>query len=210
MCEPTHSIVQFPDQDDDGNPTGGLVDAIPLETKGQDGFWQWMKKRIGSWFHFSRLGNGHSEALGLLTVQARRRLPADTKYEATWWNRKVHLDGLFNGQQYDAQLALDCATTYAKAVSIGGLTQLRRFLATSMKKSERPWSYAETFVQMLKMEGYNAFNKLVKKFFGSVKQACTSKLDELIKLMLGFTRKRRFLVDAWADDGKLWVPATPL
>jgi hypothetical protein len=205
LCEPTHSIVQFPDQDDNQNPTGPLVEAIPLETK-DGGMWQWLRKKIGSWFHFSRLGFGHSESVGQLSLSARMRLPADSKYEALWWNRCVRLDGLFNGPHYDAKPALECAETYAKAVSIGGLTQLRRFLETSMRKSERPWNYADAFVQMLKKEGCDAFNKMVKKFFDNVRKACASNLDSLIKLMLGLTRKRKLLVDVWSDDTKLWLP----
>lgn len=199
MCEPTHSIVQYPDQDSGGNPTDSIIKAIPIETK-DGGVWQWLRKKIGSWFHFSKLGNGHSEAIGKLTPFARRLLPDDTKYEALWWNRTVKLDGRFYGEEFDKDAALQATQTYAEGVSIGSLTSLRRFLEVSMLKSERAYRYVEAFVQMLNKKGADAFNKLLKRY-------CFNVVDHrVIKFVLGFTRKRELLVPEWADDTKLWLP----
>ena len=51
MCEPNHSIVQYPDHDPDRDdrPTGGLIDAIPGEHTTKDGWWSWVwviRKRL--------------------------------------------------------------------------------------------------------------------------------------------------------------------
>src|SRR5436190_15067817 len=137
MCEPNHSIVQYPDQDDGGNPTERTLDLLPKK----EGWVSWMKKKIKNWFHFSKLGFGHSEATARLSLIGAYHFPVDTKYEAQWWIRKVQRDGAYYGQAYDSEIALDCATEYAKLSSIGNLTLLRQFLEVSMRKSTRPESY---------------------------------------------------------------------
>lgn len=133
MCEPTHSIVQFPDEDDGGNPTEPRIDALPTLAQ-KEGWWTWAKKKIGRFFHLSKLGNGHSETLTLITPLTHSFLPIDTKYEALWWDRTVHLDGTFHGPDFNQSFALECATDYANRVSIGNLTLLRQFIEGSMKK----------------------------------------------------------------------------
>lgn len=204
MCEPTHSIVQYPDHNDSGDRTDSVIEAIPFDRK-DGGVWQWLRKKLGNWFHFSKLGSGHSEAIERMSPFARRLLPQDTKYEALWWKRKVKLDGYYLGQEFDKEEALKCAETYANTVSIGNLTQLRQFLEFSMRKSERAWRYVEAFYQILTERGRNTFNTLLKKLFGNVVRATEQRLDPLIKFMLGFTRKRDLLIVEWADDTKLWV-----
>lgn len=134
MCEPNHSIVQYPDQDDRGNPTSTMIDAIPSNG---DGFFTWAKKKIKSWFHFSKLGKGHSEAMSTLSAWARQRLPEDTKYEAAWWARTVRLDGRYNGgHEFDAAEAFNAAHEYAHRVSLGNMTLLRQFLQGSIQKTD--------------------------------------------------------------------------
>ena len=201
MCEPSHSIVQFPDEDDRG-PTGGLIDALP-----QEGFWERMKKRIGNWFHLSKMGRGHSETLGHLTLPGRRLLPPDTKYEAHWWERTVVLDGRFNGIEFDKAWALECANEYAHQVSIGSMHQLRQYLEVSMRKSYRPSSYLTAFTQMLNAKGRDAFQVKIKhlpfihqRAFYEDYHIQDGFVDKAIKVMLGFTRKRELLVPEWADD----------
>lgn len=206
MCEPMHSIVQFPDQDDDGNPTGGKIDAIP-----QSGLWSWGKKKIASWFHFSKMGFGHSEAMATLTPTARWVLPPDTKYEVAWWKRQVKIDGGYSGAYHDASDALEAATEYANRTSIGNLTLLRQFVETSMRKSERPNAYYDNFHSMLTIDGRNQLGSKVRNIVGSsylTENIVKSNLDKLVKIMMGFTRKRGLLIPEWADDAKLWKAPT--
>jgi len=203
MCEPSHSIVQYPSQDDGGSPTAPLMDAI--EKCQPEGWFARLKKRIGGWFHFSKMGYGHSEAL-LLTPESRRRLPTENRYEAWWWVRKVALDGQFFGPDYEKVDALECATAYAHKVSVGNLTLWRQFIESSMRLSKRPHSYETAFVDlMLTAKGRDAFKAKSVRVNKS-----RWNLETAIKLILGFSRKRELLVPEWADDTKLWVPSPQL
>lgn len=221
MCEPTHSIVQFPDKDDFDNPTGSIIDAIPasytmdMRPGGmvlcqRPDMIAWAKAKILSWYHFSKLGFGHSESIGLIAPGARHRLPPDTRYEAKWWNRTVRLDGHYNGKDYDQQLALDCAKQYANNVSIGNMTKLRQFLTTSLRQSERPEAYIWTFAEALNTKGRDTYAFQLKRLFdiGFLGRSCNVKmkscLEAIIKVVMGFTRKRRLLVPEWADDNMIW------
>lgn len=193
MCEPTHSIVQFPDQDDKGDPIEAKIDALP-----SDG----IMKKIGSWLHISHCAYGHSEALGRISPMARLFLPRDTKYEAQWWDRSVHRDGSFHGPEYNRVLALDAATCYANKVSIGTLGQVRQFLENSIRKSEmHKDAYIARYINnMLNRSGREAFLEKIKNLFGVIDP--TKVVRDVI---LGWTRKRGFLVPEWADDPKLWI-----
>jgi hypothetical protein len=205
MCEPTHSIVQFPNKDDDDNPT-----APRIETIGDSGWIIWARKKIMDWFHFSKMGFGHSESLSKLTPTARSMLPINTKYETQWWIRKTIRDGRYYGlHQAEAPLALECAAEYAKRVSVGNLTLLRQFLEMTMKRSEKPSEYIGPFCLMLSERGKNEFFLKMQRLLGiksfyAIEGKVAHHLELIIKVMLGFTRKRDLLVPEWADDSKLW------
>jgi hypothetical protein len=205
-----HSIVQFPDQDNDGNPTESKLDQINLA----DGFWDKLKKKISSWFHFSKLGMGHSMALEHMTARMRQSIPQDTKYEVAWWIRNVKRDGLYYGNfRSEADEALQAASTYAHKTSIGNLQLLRQFLEMSMRKSMNPFSYMYTFERMLNKQGKELYNLKIRKLFGeSINRLFHADInfDTAIKLMMGFTRKRQLLVPEWADATELWLPKSNL
>lgn len=207
MCEPNHSIVQFPDKNDDDKPSGPAVDALAS----REGYWDRIKRKIKQWFHLSRMGRGHSETLEGLSPLARRYLPRETRYEVAWWNRKTTLDGVFwhpdstNSwcqSAFEKSLqkeALDAADQYARMTSIGNMTQLRQFLEASLTRSERPQAYVNHFYDMLVAKGRDLLrNKL--KMIGD-------NLMGIIKTIMGFTRKRNLLVPEWADDTTVWVPS---
>lgn len=213
MCEPQHSIVQYPDNDDHG-PTKSRLDAAVKGLLDQG-------KRILRWFHFSKMGSGHSGATGFGRTQMRH-LPNPTSYEAMWWNRTVKRDGEFRGESFDIADALECAEEYANRTSIGDLTQLRRFLETSMQQTNQHQGYVRQFVDgMLNKEGRDSFRKRAKKalgldlanyygmsntgFFRSLTNDAR-KRNSLTKFMLGYTRKRGLLVPEWADDASIWTP----
>ena len=85
MCEPAHSIIQYPTRnprDDDSFGGGNSAMPIPMDRRLQAGLGpQIMEigRKIGEWFHFSKIGNGHTEAIQL-SGRASLLLPAHTKY----------------------------------------------------------------------------------------------------------------------------------
>lgn len=214
MCEPTHSIVQYPPSNEGGTPTDVLLQKTLKER-----VYDWFVK-IGGYFHLSKMGSGHSEATresGTFSCL----IPEETRYEAMWWDRTVKIDGLFAGKEFDRDLALEAATTYAQAVSIGSLTAFRRFLETSMTRTERPYLYVNAFLEhMLTKEGRThatdkiksalSLRKLNTGILWKLGTNSKEELDRAIKVVLGLTRQRRLLVPAWADDDALWrAAATP-
>lgn len=205
MCEPSHSIVQYPDKDDDDNPTAGVIDAIPAPQEMPSSMWAKFRKKVGEWFHFSFMGHGHSESIGRMSPFARRLLPQDTKYETAWWERRVRLDGTYHGPKWNQQPALEAATEYANRVCIGNMTSIRQFLELSMRHSERPYLYLERFYQMLTHQGRNSLYKRIKRLGETGDEYEIKNLDLVIKLVLGYTRKRGLLVPEWADHGVLWA-----
>lgn len=218
MCEPHHSIVQYPDQDNQG-PTWSRLDAATSSQKGIKGLLE-RGKKILRWFHFSKMGTGHSGATGFGRIQ-ERFLPKPTSYEANWWDRSVKRDGEFRGEAFDVANALECAEAYAHKTSIGDMTQFRRFLETSLKQTDHHVGYVDQFVSgMLNQEGRDHFRNRAKKvlglnltvynasnvgFFRSIRTDAR-KLNSLTKFMLGYTRKRGLLVPEWADDASIWTP----
>ena len=191
MCEPAHSILQYPDTFDDGS---GMA-TKPFAPSALQKFFDWGKK-IGSFFHFSKMGEGHSEAQKIIIGQTWHEVPNPLRYEANWWDRKFHIDD-YRTVPPDSH---DCAKHYADLVSIGSLHALRQFLEASMKKTDRASEYFARFHNNFlngkgRAELEKRFKSQVKHFF-NINQ---------IGLLLGFTRKRNLLVPEWADDEKLWV-----
>lgn len=126
MCEPAHSIVQFPDphefdDDDYASPQAGQT-SLAMKLRGVLKF----TTKIGKWLNFSRLGSGHGGALTKVQTKAkselqrhRNQLPDiveqvasqhfyvapslsdlsllhTVSYEHDWWQRHFHLDGEFS------------------------------------------------------------------------------------------------------------------
>jgi len=225
MCEPCHSIVQYPDHDDDdrssGTPTEQRISKLG----------QWLRK-FGQWLHLSKMGNGHSEAVAKTSLQTELFLPTPTLYEVNWWERKMHIDGAFRGgfnrigrnamarqsewsDQYKEvremlrKEAFDAAQHYANAVSIGNMTTFRRFLTVSLQKSDQPTKYVEHFTLMLNRTGRDSLCQRIKEFTMRCGRVSKTNVDRVTKLLLGFTRKRELLISEWADDKSLWVPPEP-
>lgn len=206
MCEPYHSIVQYPERDEHDNDQGPKISGLGARAL------DFMKK-VKSWFHFSKMGSGHSEAIRANRV-TDLWLPPDTRYEVAWWNRTVKRDGAYHGHGFDAVEALECAEQYAKSVSIGDLGQLRRFLSVSLVKTERPHSYVEQFRQILNPQGRRALDDKMKWIGFDEGVGYRWRLlvisdqvrERIVKSLVGLTRKRHLLVPEWADDKTLWTP----
>lgn len=212
MCEPHHSIVQYPEYVDD-KPTASILQAaistritVPDNTIViPQGI------RIGSHIHFSSMGKGHSESMAKLGIR-RLHLPTDTKYETQWWDRKVKLDGYYYGEDYDREDALDSATVYANRVCIGNICKLRQFLESSLKFSDGAASYIRQFQELLTGKGWLAFEDKMRRILGGRNRFIpyfgplpSGFEQQLINAALGMTRKRELLVPEWSDNSALWT-----
>ena len=185
MCEPHHSIIQFPPEDLGGPPAAGQT--ISILGRILD-----FGKRIRGWYNFSKMGKGHTEGAGFKGLS--RRCDDSILYEASWWNREVRRDGGIPRRlllqvcpesiidqavvyadyiqsrqlqdQYSAELAkesLDAASDYANHVSTGSLHALRSFLELSMKSTDRPQFYLRDFRQILTKGGLHAYEAKLKQ-----------------------------------------------
>ena len=208
-------------------PGEGIYGGIGMLTipKAKD-FMAWGLKKIQEWWHLSKMGRGHSESLSLIKPKHRGRLPDDTKFENMWWQREVKIDGRYHGRfKSQEPFALEAATTYAKKVVNGNMTLLRQFLAGSMKHTvgrAGAWAYVERIFDMLTLGGKDVLTKKLKqllrpdvgnlsrtgRMFLSYGDGLAAKVNQnvemVIKVILGFTRKRNLLVPAWADDPTVW------
>lgn len=209
ICEPTNSIVQYPPEDDGGTPT-------EVRLSGFQKVLEWGKK-VAGWLHFCKMGGGHSDVTVVRESSGFASLiPQETKYEALWWDRQVRLDGNYYGHDFDKGDALKAATTYAQGVSIGSLTALRRFLETSLRKTERPASYVQAFGEQFLLKGgrdefFTRLRAILKvrsfNYYEMFRdRPKPDQLEHVIRCMLGFTRKRKLLVPAWSEDDQLWKP----
>ena len=199
MCEPNHSINQYP-SDDEGT-------GAPNESRIAFGLRKLCDyiKKIKGWFHLSILGSGHSESEEWAYTQSIW-LPPAIQYEVAWWNRQVCFDGFHHHLMERKDEAMECATEYANRVSIGNLSQLRNFIEVSMIKSERPSSYLHIILSdLLNLKGRDILYRKLSSRFKNFWANLETKKGGIIKTALGMTRKREYLNDIWADD-KLWIP----
>ncbi len=215
MCEPAHSVVQYPhDFDDKDLPFGGQMDKESRLKSALGKACKWTKK-IGKWLHLSRFGAGHSKAT-LVDGRQSLYLPQATLYEGYWWNRKFSLDGCFKRED---PLALKAAQQYHNDSVMGNMSLFRRFLETSMQKTSHPdgaSAYVQTLVtSVLTAEGGNKLLARFRRVFGGKSfrletvmgpHANGVELNRAIKLVMGFTRQRRLFLPHFADDESLWVP----
>lgn len=211
MCEPDHSIVQFPENDDQGTP---MMDRLGLGKIG--GFF----KRIGGFLHISRMGYGHSETwenIGL-GVQRYAQVPPYCQFETDWVNRHVRWDAQPpRGSDIIPVDAMASAEEYADRVVLGSMASLRQFIAASIKATRQAGDYADRFAGMLTQEGRGLFWRQMGKaklarWRGTLNsrrndmQGDQGYDDKLTKVICGFTRKRSLLIPVWADNPKVWTP----
>lgn len=218
MCEPAHSVVQYPhDFDDTDLPFGGQMDKESRLKSALGKACGWTKK-IGKWFHLSRFGAGHSKAT-LVDGRQSLYLPKATLYEGYWWDRKFSLDGLPDWKAKEDPLALKAAQQYHNDSVMGNMSLFRRFLETSMRKTSHPLgasTYVHTLINsVLTTEGGNKLLARFRRVFGgksfrfeTVMGPYANEVDinRSIKLVMGFTRQRRLFLPHFSDDNSLWVP----
>ena len=192
MCEPHHSIIQLSDDDTKGMFLGNVG--------------KWCKK-IGKFFHLSKMGKGHHGTLRMAERANRgQKIEFADKYdyEVCWWDRTISPDYCLPPEN-----AKKLAKSYADLTSIGSLHLLRQFLEASLRSTRTPNDYLLVFRRYL-------LNNKGKKEFD---RACRQKLkvqniyqlkkinSSIVKMVLGFTRKRDLLVPEWSDDSRLWLPS---
>jgi hypothetical protein len=217
MCEPTHSIVQYPLNFDDSNlPFGDNISKADRLKAALGKAVSWGKK-LGDWLHFSRLGSGHDGALGMVHGRRLHHLPTDTRYEGIWWQREFQVDSpVWNhNTSYDHE-AFEAAKLYHQRSVMGNMSLFRRFLEQSMLQSDRASSYADLFLlYVLTSKGNTAVRRKLDKVFGKSLGDYGNCLgshqplpikEKAIKVLMGFTRKRDLFVPAWADDDLFWSP----
>jgi hypothetical protein len=233
MCEPSHSIVQYPTYDPfTEDPIRSLISTavatartIELSEANTPEKVEKIQSSLllpqgvvsGNFINYSRFGSGHSESIGKLPTRTLERLPQDVKYEAHWWNRNVKLDSRVPKwvETFGKQESLDSATFYAERASIGDLKIFRRFLENSLKFSDRPYVYIDHFMMMLTSRGKTFIAEKLRWIFNgkavNVSMTLHSMLldkkqkEVAIGVMLKATRKREYLCAEWSDDPKLWV-----
>lgn len=185
MCEPYHSISQF--RDDDNDRLGCTLGPIAK-----------LLKKLGGFWHLSKMGKGHSGALECVRNTSNHGahvsflVPEHNDYEVAWWNRHLKPDRSKPNQ--DALLA---AKDYANLTSIGSLHALRQFLEMSIKLSDKPMMYLTMMRHMLNKKGLVQWDLARKKLK-------TRNPKSLSSFCIGFTRKRGLLVPEWSDDAHLW------
>jgi hypothetical protein len=185
MCEPHHSIIQVSEELSKGQYLGK--------------FGKWCKK-IGGYFHLSKMGKGHHEALRY--IGQRYNIKGKQDYEVAWWNRELRPDFCIV-----TDIEIKFAKKYADATSIGSLHALRQFLTSSLNLSRSPEDYIYTFRhKFLTKKGKK---QLDNKLRGQLDIKTLNRIEiskSLVNAVLGFTRKRNLIVPEWSHDDKLWVP----
>lgn len=212
MCEPAHSIVQYPDHDvDDDAPFSGQMTMGQRISSALGTAASWGKK-IRKWFHFSKLGAGHSDAIEL-SGHASLILPEHTRYEGLWWDREFIIDGPYHGPSIDKLAAIECAEQYHKNVVMGNMPTFRRFLEKSLMKTSRFNSYITRMSEnVLTKKARDQMHTKLKRVVGTYNFGWSSSLltpetrTAATNIIMGFTRKRELFLPHWADDDKLWLP----
>ena len=214
MCEPTHSVVQYPAVNIEGDPVDQYLTAAFRRSlsKGQ---------QIGDLIHYSMAGFGHSECISKIPT-ADSYLPAATRYEGNWWDRTFAIDGPFNGphkDQLSTKEAFDTAAEYSRRVSTKDIPTLQQFVRDCIQNSERPETYVDIVLSKVLRGGARAvcWDTLRAALAGDkpnsryaitagLRQANPEAWRRLQDAVTTILTKRENFSDVWADDQKLWTP----
>lgn len=196
MCEPAHSIVQYPQDNDDSFHFGDTESVLSK-------LGNWTKK-IGSWFHISKMGKGHSAAT-MHGMRELRYLPAPVNYEGFWWHKgSFELDGYHPIiRPDDAQF--EAAREYHMRSCMGSMSIFRRFLEASLQNTDRHSIYVSRFSEcVLTTAGRDMLRSKIRRLFPRDRMLAGKDKERFIKLVMGFTRKRNLLVPEWSMDDAFW------
>lgn len=213
MCEPAHSVIQYPDrpsnEDDENMPFSGSMDWRQRLQVGLGS----LGTRIGNWFHFSKIGKGHSEALHV-SARTRLLLPEHTKLEGFWWDRSFDIDGPFYGDPTERAAGIQAAKVYHERSVLANHKVFRNFLEKSIKASDRPEGYVDHLLcDVFTLEGRDKVLQKFRQVFGRTsrvvdqfyRQASGEFKSRATGVLMGFTRKRNLFRSHFADDLKFWT-----
>lgn len=201
MCEPYHSIVQYPDDfDDTGLPFEGQMDKESRLKAALGSAMGWARK-FGKWFHFSRWGAGHSSAIAL-GGRASLYLPPDTRYEGNWWDRTFHIDGV--SYTPNSEEAKRQAEKYHQISVFRDIRSFRLFLETSLNITDRFHLYLDPLRGIFTPQAMDHAMDLIRMINGKNYRLISNR-PSTVKAILGVTRARSNFQTHFADDEKLWM-----
>lgn len=126
MCEPSHSVIQYPTEKELKFGTEHLQCSIERIKEADATYGQYLAgyfdihvigvseqanaeryrtslgqvfswaKMIDDFYNFSKIGSGHSESIEWAKTKHYQIPTDDTRYEGQWWNRTFIMDGPFN------------------------------------------------------------------------------------------------------------------
>lgn len=236
MCEPEHSFIQLDDDDFNDGQSGkprhwiGRFSGVVKGWTRQIGRFLHLSK-FGSGHHVLLPNKGVNKGTLYHALSAHTQCdPAHIKWETDWARRELKFDnalisdpdqlysmykyiscyGVHKAQQQiaDFEYRRQVAEQYSKESSTGNLSKLRRFLETSLNRTDNPLQYISRFCQMLTPKGADIYMKKIdaiisKKKFNK-RMVMRHHLSSVISATLGFTRRRGLLIPCWADDADLW------
>ena len=196
MCEPAHSIVQYPP---DSDHFGGMATESILSKLGN-----WAK-RIGRWFHISKMGRGHTAA----TMHGRQQLlylPTPVNFEGFWWDKgRFELDSWGDKFIKSGDEQFEAAREYHMRSCMGSMQIFRRFFEASLQNTDMPMLYVSRFQEcVMTSEGGDKLQDKINRIFPRVTNFQGKTKERFIKLVMGFTRKRGLLVPEWSEDDVFW------
>lgn len=212
MCEPYHSIVQYPKE---------AIIADRLHNCDTESY---IKAALGKgygllsleedWIHLSKFGEGHHSKANNLFNRSFLYTVSPTLWEGEWWTRTFKIDSFGRGSRGRAVESEQAAFAYHNRSVMGNMSLFRRFLETSMLQT-RSLMGAFTYVDplltdVLTSEGANQLLDKFQKVFDDPPYRVLSRrgnrkeIERGIKVVMGFTRKRELFQSHFADDDSLW------
>jgi len=202
MCIPAFSPVQYADFQLNGS---GLLQGAHsvLSNMGHS-------KKIGNFYHFSRLGVGHSAAT-LYKARIADYLNEGSYWEGFWWNGRQPIikDKPFNMPESEILDARNAAQQYYETCCIGNIKTFRRWLLGSIEKTDRP----DRFINRL--EGVfhkNQFGQMQTELrihapaSTNERVLISSEEKAMAARVIGkYLRRRKNFRDHFADDSVLWL-----
>lgn len=221
MCEPYFSTIQWDVQaESESHIRAAMETPIPVESPIESNIVLVEKKlivperglKIEGFLNYAVAGAGHSEAMMKMRgTEFHKRIMADKNdYETSWWDRGTKFD-IYRGEQSMKQASLSSADTYAHRKVVGDLRLFRQWFERAILNTRNKNSYTEMFGdKMLSTAGKQILMEKLKHIVGGRKGTSYLNLsvlekEQLIKLLLGLTRKRTNLNTSWSDDDTIWI-----
>jgi hypothetical protein len=213
MCEPTHSVVQYPAFTEAGDPVESYLQAAFMRSLSRG-------RRVGEMMHYSMAGFGHSECISKIPA-ADAMLPEPTRYEGLWWKREFKIDGPFNGPFKDEasmKEAFAAAEKYSKLLSYGDVYTLQQFVRDAIQNSSNPQRYVDIVLQDVLRGGFRAvaYDTIREALQGDtpnsryavtpgLRESNKKVFDKLQTTVTGILSRRENFNEIWADDDSLWT-----